>query len=126
MGENSERVLRYAHQLSSEAHANLRILHAVQTGGSVVSSQPAFEERPRSEERQQALEVIKALQSRVGSQAAIRIAVGPIKQALLDAARESDADVLIIGRGAQPGAQGRLRDLTYAIVRDSPYPVLSI
>jgi nucleotide-binding universal stress UspA family protein len=123
LGENSERVLRYAHQLSAEAHANLRIVHAVQAADSVMSS---FEERAQSEQRQQASERIDALQRRVGSQAPIRIAVGPIKQALLEAARQSDADVLIIGRGPQPGFQGRLRDLTYAVVRDSPYPVLSV
>jgi nucleotide-binding universal stress UspA family protein len=62
----------------------------------------------------------------VGSQAPVRIAIGPVKEALLAAARESDADVLIIGRDSRPGPQGRLRDLTYAIVRDSPYPVVSV
>ncbi len=126
LGENSERVLRYAHQLSAEGHANLRILHAVQAADSVVSSQLAVEERAQSEQRQKVHERIDALQRRVGSRAQIRIAAGPIKQALLDAARQSDADVLIIGRGSQPGFQGRLRDLTYAMMRESPYPVLSV
>ena len=37
-----------------------------------------------------------------------------------------DADVLIIGRAPQSDPHGRVRDLTYAIVRDSPFPVLSI
>jgi nucleotide-binding universal stress UspA family protein len=126
LGENSERVLRYAHQLSAEAHAKLSIVHAVQAAGSAVSSQLAVEERAQTEQQQQAHERIDALQRRVGSQARIRIAVGPIKQALLETARQSDADVLIIGRVPQPGSQGRLRDLTYAVVRDSPYPVLSV
>jgi nucleotide-binding universal stress UspA family protein len=126
LGENSERVLRYAHQLSAEAHANLRIVHAVQAADSVASSSLAVEERAQSEERQQAHERIDALQRRVGSRAPIRIAVGPIKQALLEAARQSDADVLIIGRGSRPGLQGHLRALTYAMVRESPYPVLSV
>lgn len=69
---------------------------------------------------------IDDLQKRVGSRAPVRIAVGPVKEALLEAAKQSDADVLIIGRSSQPGIQGRLRDLTYAIVRDSPFPVLSV
>ena len=126
LGENSERVLRYAHKLSVEAHANLRIIHAVQAANSVVSRHLALEERIQSEERQKAHERIDALQRSVGSQAPIRIVVGPTKQALLEAARQSDADVLIIGRDSHSGAQGRLRDLTYAMVRDSPYPVLSL
>ena len=32
----------------------------------------------------------------------------------------------MIGRNPHPGATGRLRDLTYTMVRDSPFPVLSI
>ncbi len=126
LGENSERVLRYAHKLSAEAHANLRIIHAVQAADSLFSRSLALEEWTQSEERQQAHERIDALQRRVVSQAPIQIAVGPIKQALVEAARQSDADLLIIGRDSQSGVQSRLRDLTHALVRDSPYPVLSV
>lgn len=126
LGENSERVLRFAHQLSGEAHANLTIIHAIQAADSFAPAQLAFAEQVQSEERQKAYERIEALQRTVGSQASIRIAAGPIKQALLEAAEQSDADVLIIGRDHEPGSPGRLRDLTYAVVRDSPYPVLSV
>jgi len=52
--------------------------------------------------------------------------LGSVKEALLNAALESDADVLMIGRSHQPGAHGRMRDLTYAMVRHSPFPVLSV
>jgi nucleotide-binding universal stress UspA family protein len=52
--------------------------------------------------------------------------VGSVKEALLEAALESDADALLIGRSPRPGAHGRMRDLTYAMVRDSPFPVLSV
>jgi len=34
--------------------------------------------------------------------------------------------VLVIGRSPHPGAVGRLRDLTYAMIRDSPFPVISV
>jgi nucleotide-binding universal stress UspA family protein len=52
--------------------------------------------------------------------------VGPVKEALLEMVRQSDADALLIGRSAQSGLNGRLRDLTYAMVRDSPMPVISV
>jgi len=126
LGQNSERVLRYAHQLSSEIHANLSIVHAVQSFDSVAADRPSGVEAQVSEQCRRAAEEIDALQKRVGSRATARIVVGPIKQALLEAARHADADVLVIGRGPQAGFHGRLRDLTYALVRDSPYPVLSI
>jgi nucleotide-binding universal stress UspA family protein len=56
----------------------------------------------------------------------VSIAVGPIKDLLTGAARRLQADVLVIGRSPQPGSLGRLRDLSYAVVRDAPCPVLSI
>jgi nucleotide-binding universal stress UspA family protein len=85
-----------------------------------------LDEQIQSEERKQARQRIADLQRRVGSQAPVRIVVGPIKDALLEAARQFDADALIIGRSPLSGTRGRLRDLTYAVVRDSPFPVLSI
>ena len=69
---------------------------------------------------------IADLQRMVGSEASVRIAVGSVKDALLKAALESDADALLIGRNPRPGALGRMRDLTYAMIRDSPFPVLSV
>jgi hypothetical protein len=42
------------------------------------------------------------------------------------AAAEFDADVFIIGRTSERESVGRLRDSTYAVVRDSPFPVLSV
>jgi len=85
-----------------------------------------LEERAQSMEKQAARQRIEELQRAVGSRAVVIIAVGPIKDALTEAARKLRADVLVIGRSSQPGAQGRLRDLTYAVVRDAPCPVLSV
>ncbi len=62
----------------------------------------------------------------VRSGAIVHIAIGPVKEALLDAARRSAADALIVGRTPRTGALGRVRDLTYSLVRDSPFPVLSV
>ncbi len=62
----------------------------------------------------------------MGSRVRVTIAIGPIKDALAETARRLQADVLVIGRSSQPGAQGRLRDLTYAMVRDAPCPVMSV
>ena len=126
VGEDSERVLRFAHQVTSEAHVNLRIIHAVPSTDPALPIQLDLEDQIQSEERRLVRERIEDLQRKVGSRASLRIAVGPIKDALLEAARQSDADALLIGRSPQPGSQGRLRDLTYAVVRDSPIPVMSV
>jgi len=126
LGENSERVLRFATQGALEAHASLTILHAVQAAGSETQIGLGLEEAVESEEKREARRRIAELQRIVGSQAPVRIAAGTVKEALLEAAQESDADVLMIGRSTRPGSDGRLRDLTYAMIRDSPFPVLSI
>jgi nucleotide-binding universal stress UspA family protein len=79
-----------------------------------------------SDGRLEARRRLDELQRTVGCQAPVRIAVGPVKEALLEEARRSDADVLVIGRSAQSDARGRMRDPTYTVVRDSPYPVASV
>ena len=126
LSPDSERVLRFANQGAAEARAKLHILHAIQAGDSDLPAQMDLEEKAPSAEREEARQRIAVLQKKIGSDAPVRIAVGSVKEALLQAARRYDADVLMIGRSPQSGAHGRLRDLTYAIVRDSPFPVLSI
>ena len=126
LGEESERVLRFAHELAQQVGSHLRIIHAIQSRDPKLPVDLDLDEQIQSEERREARERIAALQGKVGSNAAVRIAVGPVKEALLAAAGQSDADLLIIGRSSQAGTQGRLRDLTYAVVRDSPFPVMSV
>jgi nucleotide-binding universal stress UspA family protein len=93
-------------------------LSAPRSSGCTSSIWPASTEEARQR--------IAEVQQKVGSQASVRIAIGTVKEALIEAARQCDADVLMIGRSPQSGAHGRVRDLTYSMVRDSPYPVLSI
>jgi nucleotide-binding universal stress UspA family protein len=126
MDKDSERVLRFAHQVAIDAHTNLHLIHAIQAADRDLPIQLDSEEEVQSEERKRAAESIAELQRRVGSNASVRIVVGPIKIALVEAARGFDADALIVGGRPQSTANGGLRDLTYAIVRDSPFPVLSV
>jgi nucleotide-binding universal stress UspA family protein len=126
LGVDSERLLRFARAAAAEAQSKLTIIHAVQAGESSLPIRLDLEEQVRSPEKELARRRIAELQQTVGLDVPVRIAVGSIKDALLEAARQSDADALIVGRNHHPGAGGRLRDLTYAMVRDSPFPVLSV
>jgi nucleotide-binding universal stress UspA family protein len=119
-------VLRYAITAAKEAEGKVTIVHAVQAGDPSLPIQLDLKETVQSAERRQAGLRIAELQRKVGLEVPFRIAVGSVKDALLEAARQSDADALIIGRNHRPGSGGRLRDLTYAVVRDSPFPVLSV
>jgi nucleotide-binding universal stress UspA family protein len=123
---DSERVLRYAVQAAESFHANLSLIHAIPATEPCLPDPLDLEERVQRMERQAARDRIRELQRVVGSHAPVNIAVGPIKDALTESARRLRADVLVIGRSSRAGAEGRLRDLTYAVVRDSPCPVLSV
>jgi nucleotide-binding universal stress UspA family protein len=121
---DSERVLRFASQTADSVHATLSLIHAIPAAEPGAAVQFDLEERLYPAERQAARHRIQELQSRVGSHAPVHIAVGPIKDALTETARRLQTDALLIGRSAQAGV--RLRDLTYAVVRDAPCPVLSV
>jgi nucleotide-binding universal stress UspA family protein len=121
---DSARVLRYASQAARTVHANLTLIHAIAVSEPGVPIQFDLEERLQSAERRAARHRIEELQKAVGSHARVTIAIGPIKDALTEGARRLQADVLVIGRSPQAGV--RLRDLTYAVVRDAPCPVLSV
>ena len=126
LSSNSVRVLRFASQVAAQARGKLSIIHAVQAGDMDLPIQLDLREEIHSAERQEARRRIADLQQMVDTDVPVRVAAGSVKEALLEAAMESDADVLMIGRSHQPGGHGRMRDLTYAMVRDSPFPVLSV
>ena len=126
LSSDSERVLRIASQLAETAHANLSLIHAIPAAPPSLPVRFNLEERVYSLEMQAALDRMSALQSVAGSNAKVNVAVGPIKDALTETTRRLQADALIIGRSSQSGTQGRLRDLTYAVVRDAPCPVISV
>lgn len=126
LSNDSRRVLHFATQVAQEIQARLTIIHAVQAQQRGQSIELGLEEKVLSIEKREALERIADLQRVANSNAMVRIAAGSVKEALLETAHQSDADVLIIGRSPRPGALGRMRDLTYAVVRDSPFPVLSV
>jgi nucleotide-binding universal stress UspA family protein len=123
---DSERVLRYASRAAESVHANLTLVHVIPASGPDLPVELDLEERLQSAKREAASSRIEELQNAAGSHAVVSIATGPIKGALTEAARRLRADVLVIGRSPQPGVRGRLRDLSYAIARDAPCPVLSV
>ncbi|MGP8253484.1 MAG: universal stress protein [Terracidiphilus sp.] len=126
LSKDSERVLRYAHAIAAQAKARLSIVHAVPGLDRKLPVGLGLEEEIQSAESRQALERIAELQKRAGSSLPVHIVTGPVKDALVEAVRRLGADGLIIGRSPRSGLQGRLRDLTYAMVRDAPCPVISV
>ena len=126
LNADSERVLRFAGQAAKDVHANLTLVHVILASGADLLVQLDLEERLQSEKREAASRRIEELQSTAGSSARVSIGIGAIKDMVTEEARRLRADVLVIGRSPQSGVSGRLRDLSYAVVRDAPCPVLSV
>ncbi|QMV19924.1 hypothetical protein GOB94_15485 [Granulicella sp. 5B5] len=123
---DSERVLRFAAQVSTEARGHISLIHAVQVNQQDLPIELDLQGTIESIARNRATRELDELKQKVGVEAPVTISLGNVKQALLDAASNFDADLLMIGRSPHSTPLGRLRDLTYAVIRDSPFPVLSI
>jgi nucleotide-binding universal stress UspA family protein len=117
LNEDSKRVLELANRAAGAAGARLSLIHVIQNDSSGAQQDRA--------EREEAWQRISELQKSIGCEATLRVVRGPVKDAFLDAGRQSAADVLIIGR-PQSEIRGRMSDFTYGVVRDSPFPVLTL
>jgi nucleotide-binding universal stress UspA family protein len=123
---DAERVLRYASHAAEAVHANLTLVHVIPASGPGLMVELDLEEHLQSAKREASSRRIEELQSTAGSHALVSIAIGSIKDMLTEEARRLRADVLVIGRSPHFGVLGRLRDLSYALARDAPCPVLSV
>ncbi len=123
---DAERVLRYASHATEAVHANLTLVHVIPASGPGLMVELDLEERLQSAKREASSRRIEELQSIAGSHAVVSIAIGSIKDMLTEEARRLRADVLVIGRTPHFGVLGRLQDLSYALARDAPCPVLSV
>jgi nucleotide-binding universal stress UspA family protein len=122
----ADTVLRTSKAYSEQAHGELSLIHVVNVGRHSMLSSSDADESLHQDEVRRASSILEELTHRQGLTASAHIAVGSPKDTLLQFVDQSEADVLIIGRSSTTGSSGRLTDLTYAIVRDSPFPVLSV
>jgi nucleotide-binding universal stress UspA family protein len=108
LGPQSSKTLFWAASLALEYGAALTLLH-------VTLGAP---EAARHE--------LETLRSFVHAEAEIRVETGEPAAAICAAAGRDGADALVIGRGSAAGVFGRLRASAYAIIRQSPCPVVSV
>lgn len=116
----SDRVLAWAHGMAAEYQAELTLLH-------VLPMPPGYMKLEQEMElRSQIQGLIEDLQKRVGSQATVQIELGEPAKSVAHIAGSSEADLLVIGRKAEPGISGRLATTAYSIIQQSPCPVVSV
>jgi nucleotide-binding universal stress UspA family protein len=113
LGLRSTRVLEWALSFAGEHTADLAIVHAT----------PCVEAPPLVAE---ARSRVAALLASAGTNAAILINEGEPAKVVVCAAKDFRADLLVIGRHDASSDDGYLRHNAYAIIRESPCPVISI
>jgi nucleotide-binding universal stress UspA family protein len=119
---HSSKTVQWAAQMAAEFGARLTIAHI--TAGMEIYGPGAYQSDPSWTEAmmKSAGTQLAALQLEVGTQAEMYIGSGDAPKQLSNAAKQTSADVLIIGRPSS----GRLRATGYGIIRESHIPVLSV
>ena len=123
LGPQSARALAWAAWLQREFHGHLTLIHAI-AAHSESSEEP--DAKWRAGIREIAEEELLHIQRDVGAEADLLLEAGEPARVICSAAARIGAGTVVIGRGSAAGDFGRLRTNSYAIIRQSPCPVVSV
>jgi nucleotide-binding universal stress UspA family protein len=123
LGPQSAHALGWATTLQRECDAELTLVHAAMAAPAVVKAPEANWTTVMREAAEQELE---QLRRNASVRAGLIVENGDPAEVIAAAADRLRADVVVIGRGSAAGAFGRLRANAYAIIRQSPCPVVSV
>ncbi len=125
LGPRSGEVLAWAARMARHSGAELALVHAVPASTASLGGL-MFDPQAGAELAQDARERMAQLQEGLSVCGGIHVERGDPAAAVSQAAASLSADLLVIGRSLQGGVLGRLRANAYAIIRESPCPVVSI
>ena len=116
LGPQTCKALTWAAAMQREFDARLTVMHAMACRDDAAAAELELSVR----------EEIDRFEKNAGAEADVLISSGDASKAVCEAAVQSEADLLVIGRGSAAGGHGRLRAHAYAIIRQSPCPVVSV
>lgn len=121
-------IAQWAADFSRQIGANLQIIHVVRPISDWLSleSEQTLQDELRAESRSRLDSMLRTGLQPAGTEFALRIAVGEIVNTITEHAREEDADLIVLGRGAIQDTLGRLRTHAHGIIQHSPCPVVSV
>ena len=117
-------LIRHSLDLARQFAAKLRLVHAVPGGDGATVNHVESEFRRFLFEC--ARDEIRKWQHEAGTDVQVCMEAGSVSKVVRAAAVHHEADLVLIGRGRLHETLGRLRTNAYAIIRDSPCPVLSV
>ena len=111
LGAHGQQTLAWAAQFAADCKSALSIVHAAASPDRVASAQ----------------EELRRLQAATRTDTArVYVHEGDPVRVVCNFAKEIDADLIVIGRGARESSSGSLTTKAYAIIRQSPRPVVSV
>jgi len=119
-----EKALRWAAEFAAEFDAHLTLVHALPPLENAPS--PYCDPGLPAMLRQVAQDRSEQFQMRAGTAAEVVLEPGPVAGVVRCTAISQRADLVVIGRHESSGLIGRLRGNAYAVVRESPCPVVSV
>lgn len=125
LGDRSRCVLEWAVWLAGEYQASLGIVHATTPVDAATSGWTPGEEFAQHVARQ-AKNSVYALQAEFRADARVFVNSGDPAKVIAAAATDFAADLVVIGRHDETGIAGFLLQHAFAILRESPCPVISI
>jgi len=123
LGPQSGKALAWAMELQKQFAARLTLLHATL---SIPSIAKGAEANWNIVVRNAAQKELELLQNQTGAVADCVVEAGEPAQVIAGVASRLPADVVVIGRGSAASEFGRLRTNAYAVIRQSPCPVVSV
>lgn len=124
LGPQSRRTLDWAMGFQAEFAADLTLVHAVPPIPDDPALQGGGEWMQRF--RENAQEELSRLQQEAGATAQLVVEFGDPANVICSTASRVKAELVVIARGSASGVFGRLRTHAYAIIRQSPCPVVSV
>lgn len=124
LGPQSCKTVRWAATFANEYNARLLIVHA--TPSLEGRAGEYFDPDWKSHLASAAREAIDKLECDVADEGDVIIDSGDAPKVVCGIAEQEKADLMVIGRGSAAGIFGRLRQNAYAIIRQSPCPVVSV
>jgi nucleotide-binding universal stress UspA family protein len=123
LGAQSAKALAWAEWLRRLFGARLTLMHVT---AAVPETADYSEEGWRASLRWAAEKELRRVLDAAASEADLLVEAGEPARAICAAAARLKAGLLVIGRGSAAGVFGRLRTNSYAIIRQSPCPVVSV
>jgi nucleotide-binding universal stress UspA family protein len=124
-GPQSNAIVEQATRFAAEFHSEVTLLHVLPNEVTRLEG-VYFDPQWRCDLIAAARRHMEDMQAALGTKHHVRVEAGDVSHLVRDVAHAENADLVWIGRGHPHGLLGRLRTNAYAILRESPCPVLAV